>query len=405
MDYDFEGLFAENREDWEPSEPLEWVNIDPLANSLRYAQIHLSAGEQEFASFHSAFKRCPPEIRKQIFREREIAAKLVRLLPVWRKRISTLFAVGVGLRLAPDPRLVAVVTVDGPLTTGEWFEIRQDWARSESGESVVGDYRERKGEIVPIFADLRPVPTLLGQVPEGSFLFGDPDPSPADSPVIQSGDKVGSESPAGVREFGTLSCIVSEPNSTVPLVLGSGHVFLRENYELITARAGTTRVGRVKTVKMDCDAAIATLRPPYLCDFRLKVSDLVPAAPVLATNDLAVQLYGAVSLAQTGFLNQVDIIPANATAVGIFPLFSADIKCTRGDSGALLVTGKGKAPPVLAWQKKHMSPAYLESMTCAILGLLMAGPQPDTDPMLRPQAYFSPALQVFNDLGVEAWVR
>jgi hypothetical protein len=405
MDFDFEGLYAEGRREWEAQYPYQWSEIDPLARALRQAEIHLSTSEQEIVSFHAAFMRCPPESREQIFREREIAAKLVGLLPRWRERFPALFSVGVGKRLAPDPQLAAVVTVEAPLTSGEWFDIRQDWSQAQSGQSTIRAFYERRDEVVPIYADLRPAPTLLGQVPQGNYLFGDPDPPPTESPVIQSGDRVGSESPAGIREFGTLACIVSQPGSTELLVLGSGHVLLKAGYSLVTTRSGTVRIGQVKNVDLDCDAAVATVDSPYLCDFRLKVSDLVPAAPVLPTTDLAVQLYGAVSGAQCGFLNQVDIIPVRANSVGIFPLFSADIKCARGDSGALLVTGRGKSPPVIGWQSKHMSPAYLDSMTCAMLGLLMAGPQPGGDPMLRPQSYFTPVLQVFNKLGIEAWVR
>ncbi|MCU1326136.1 MAG: hypothetical protein JWN34_1506, partial [Bryobacterales bacterium] len=258
---------------------------------------------------------------------------------------------------------------------------------------------------VPLHVDVHPAPTPLGIVPAGNYLFGDPDPTPANAPVVQSGDRVGSQSPAGVREFGTLACLVSAPGSADPLALSSGHVFVKANYNLITSRGGTTRIGDVQTVNMDCDAAVGCLHAPYLCDYRLKVSDLVPAAPVLPTNSLAVQLHGAVSGTQTGFLNQVNVIPANARSVGIVPLFSANISCTRGDSGALLVTGVGKDPPVPAWQQQHMSAAYLDAMTCAILGILMAGPLAGGDPMVQPQAWFSPAVQVFSDLGVEAWVR
>jgi hypothetical protein len=164
-------------------------------------------------------------------------------------------------------------------------------------------------------------------------------------------------------------------------------------------------VGRVKGIDSDLDVGIAEISEPYLCDFRIKGPDLVPASPVIATSDMQVQMFGALSGHQTGFLNQGVQIPANAKTAGMFPMFTAEINCVHGDSGALLVTGNGTEPAVPRWQRKHMAPAYLDCVTCAILGVLKAGPPPDADPSLRRQGYFVPILQVLNELSVEAWVR
>ena len=177
----------------------------------------------------------------------------------------------------------------------------------------------------------------------------------------------------------------------------------KSSYNVITGGAIPTRVGKVGLV--DCDAAVCSLISPYLCDYRLKGVNMVPAAPVLATSDLPVQMYGAKSGHQLGYINKVCQVPSNATKSGIFPLFTADIPCAHGDSGALLITGRGATPPIPSWQAGYMSPAYIESMTCAMLGMLKAGPPPGADPNLRPEAYFTPMLEVFNDLQVEAWVR
>jgi hypothetical protein len=405
MPEDMGSFYAEDRREWEPAHSYDWLKADPLLAALARIEIGTQSAETETLSFHYAWMRSPAPVRAQFFREREIAATLVQLLPEWRSSIPGLYSVGVGMRSIPDPRLVAVLTLEQPLSTGEWYGIRQRWARSARIPSRVPEFDSNNpDQSVPIVSDLRPAPTLLGQVQSGAFLLGNPDPPPAGAPVVQNGDRIGSESPIGIREFGTLTCIVSEAGSIEPLVLGSGHVLRQANFHLLSANSATVRVGTVKKV-VRSDAALANLNSPYLCDYRLKGINLVPGAPILATADLPVQMYGAKSRYQTGYLSKVNQIPANATNIGMFPLFTADIPCAHEDSGALLVTGRGTDPPVPKWQAKQMNASYLENMTCAMLGMLNAGPPPGADPSLRPEAYFTPILQVFSDLGVEAWVR
>lgn len=342
-------------------------------------------------------------MRSHVVREREIAAVLVESLPEWRRIVPGLYSVGVGMRGAREPELTAVITVEAPLAAAEWNEIRRIWAKRAEVQSHVPAFM--KSGPIPITVERRATPTLLGQVPPGEFLFGDPDPTPQDAPVVQSGDKIGSESPSGIREYGTLTCLVSKPGSTTPLVLSSGHVFRQKGYDVLASRTLPTKIGKVQTVSASTDIALADLSVPYLCDFRVKGTDLVPAAPVIATSDMPVQMYGAISGHRLGYINQAVQIPANASAVGMLPTFSVEIACAHGDSGALLVSGRGAQPAVPEWQRKHMSSAYLDSLTCAMLGVLKAGPPPGADPNLRPQAIFVPVLHVLNELGVEAWVR
>lgn len=399
----FQKIYDEERQNWEPPHASAWLEADPLLRAFRKCEISTPNIETAVNSFHHAWIRLPRFMRSHVVREREIAAALVESLPEWRRIVPGLYSVGVGMRGAREPELSAVITVDNPLAATEWNEIRRTWAKHADVQSRVPAFM--KSEPIPIQVERRSIPTLLGQVPPGGFLFGEPDPTPQDAPVLQSGDKIGSESPSGIREFGTLTCLVSKPGSTTPLLLSSGHVFRQKNYDVLSGRTLPTRVGKVKTVSSLTDVALAELSLPYLCDYRVKGTDLVPAPPVIATSDMPVQMYGAVSGHRVGYINQAVQIPANATAVGMLPTFAVEIACAHGDSGALLVTGRGAQPPVPEWQRKHMSSAYLDSLTCAMLGVLKAGPPPDADPSLRPQAIFVPVLHILNELGVEAWVR
>lgn len=399
----FDRLFEKDRQSWEPRDPNGWLKIDPLLLAFRQAEILTPNIEADIVSFHHAWIRLPREMRSQALREREIAGALVQTLAEWREMIPGLSSVGVGIRGAREPELTAVFSVEHGLSDRECSEVRKRWAKRAVVESRVAEFKEARA--VPCVIEVRPTPTLLGKVPSGGFLVGDPEPTPHDAPVLQSGDEIGSESPIGIREFGTLTCLVSTPGSTAPLLLGSGHVFRQAGYDVLDGQTVPRRVGKVRKLWSATDVALAELSSPYLCDYRFKGPDMVPAAPVIATGDMPVQMYGAKSRHQLGYLNQAVQIPANASAAGIFPMFTVTIQCVHGDSGALLVTGRGTEPAVPPWQRKFMSPEYLDSLTCAMLGVLKAGPPPGADPNVRPQAYFIPMLQVLNEVGVEAWVR
>ena len=120
------------------------------------------------------------------------------------------------------------------------------------------------------------------------------------------------------------------PGSTVPLLLGFGHVFRQAGYDVFDGQTIPKRVGKVRRLWSATDVALAELSSPYLCDYRFKGPDLVPAAPVIATGDMPVQMYGAKSGHQLGYLNQAVQIPASASAAGIFPMFTVTFNVFTG---------------------------------------------------------------------------
>jgi len=400
MPDDFERIYNEERAEWEPEEPYDWFEHDPLTRALQGAEIKVLGQDRAAWSAHEAWMRLPPWLRSQVWREREIASVLVRFLPEWRETVPGLYAVGVGRR---NGNLAAIVNVEEPLTTEERSRLREAWVRTWLQRTTTGNGPTT--EEVPLGFDLSPAPTLLGQVPPSGFLFGDPDPPPQSAPVLQSGDKVGSETPSGIREYGSLTCIVSDSGSTAALALCSGHVLIQPNYTFIHKTGSLLRVGKVRNVDSAIDAALAELSTPYLCDYRARASGLVPAAPIHPRTDMPVQMYGAASGYQTGYLNQVNIIPAGAKSAGLVPMFTADIQCVHGDSGALLLSGRGTSPAAAQWEMKHMSAEYLDSITSAMIGVLKAGPSSGSDPNVRPQGYFTSIIQVLAELNIQAWVR
>jgi len=119
-----EGAYTDEREPWEPRQAEDWLQADPFLRALSAAEYSIPSTEAAVFSFHAAWMRMPPVLRAQVWREREIAATLTGLLQYWRRSIPGLYSVGVGLRSTPEPRLSAVVTLEHPLTAGEWRELR-----------------------------------------------------------------------------------------------------------------------------------------------------------------------------------------------------------------------------------------------------------------------------------------
>jgi len=248
-------------------------------------------------------------MRTQVIREREIAGSLVHTLKAFREFVPGLYSIGVGIR-GDRGELTAVITAEERVGAAEQKEVRRVWedrVQVPSPIPVMGNAAP-----VQIVVEQRPAPTLLGKVPANHFIFGEPDPTPQNAPVLQSGDKIGSESPSGIREFGTIACIVHEQRSTTPLLLASGHVLRQKGWNVVSGRTTPPQViGRVKGIDSDMDVGIAEISQPYLCDFRIKGSDLVPASPVIATNDMQVQMFGALSeRCQHPDSHESDAVPA-----------------------------------------------------------------------------------------------
>lgn len=396
---------------WEPREAAEWIVYDPLALALQRQDLLYIDKERGATALHAAWMRLPPMLRDRIRREREIAATLVDFAPELRKIVPEAFAIGVGAHAGRNGvKLMAVVNCEQGPSVDELEELTELWDKHSRIPTRVESPESNQDAPVQIDLKIAPQPVVYGrQLPVGSHLYSDPDPAPPSAPVLQSGDAVGSESPvSGVRDFGTLTCIVSDPGSNIPMLLGSGHVFEVGGVggKVISGRSGLTYVGTVRTIDSKADAAVAALVAPYVCDCRLRVSDLVPAAPVIASVNLPVQMHGPVSGRQTGYINQTNVVPISLKKnVKLTPMFTADIACAPGDSGALLATGLDKRPPFSKKQLVQMSRAYVECMTCAMLGMLKAGPPSGADPLQRPQGYFAPIFDVLDALRVEPWVR
>lgn len=390
-------------ERWEPRSASDWMRRDPFIE----CQVPVSPEfyeRDQFTTF-GAWSRLPPSLRRQAWREREIAARVHSIAREWH-HVPGIRAIGVGIRgEGAQRRLVGIILSESALPADTSLLHRQ-YDIPESLR-VSSDIPEEEA-VVPLRIEPAAAPSRfqLGLVPPDRFvLTSSSPPLPARTPTLQAGDVVAGENPAGFRKPGTLCCIVSHQSDFQPLLLSAAHVLDNRGAKVVAYVPNPIEIGIVVDVDSGLDAAIAELNEPWIVDYRIKALNVVPAAPVMAYSDMPVQFIGGASGHQVGWLDVTNSIPVGGPSVGVMPDFRATIQAQQGDSGALLLTCHGRDSPFPSSHAGAMYSQYVESMTCAMLGLLIAGPSASLSPATRPQTYFRPILNILNRFGLQAWVR
>lgn len=386
-------------EKWEPTTLEEWQSKDPLMRIQTVTQI----GENDVPNVLEAWARLPRTLRQQAWFEREIAAEIYSQTRE-RSNVPGLKSTSVGMRSVNGHRqLVGIYFFDRHRFPASIQEI--EYFDLPSTLSVSTLLREGEIRKVRTVVEYEPVTWVLGQVPPNQFqLISNPAP-PALWPTIQAGDVIVGETAAGFRVSGTLTAIVSSVNNYTPLLLGAQHVLGDPKANVHVYAPALTHVGQVSVSDPKLDASIVELTTRWSVDYRMKGINLVPAAPIFPYSDMAVQFTGGKSGHQTGWIDVVNSIPFGGHSVGIVPHMRASIHAQQGDSGAMLLSGHAQESPIDPRHATSMSPQYIDSMTAAMLGMLVAGPSFDPSAMTRPQVYITPILSILSKFQIQPWVR
>jgi hypothetical protein len=155
-------IWPNDEEPWEPRSPEEWSGKDTLWRALDHER-HRSNASLLFG----AWRRLPSELRRQAWREREIATVLFRERSIWRE-VPGAFTVGVGLREVGGRRqLAAVVSLETvPVRfADELFEAYQ--VPRELGISSITPFEKT----VPVVFEASAAPIQHGIVPADQFIL------------------------------------------------------------------------------------------------------------------------------------------------------------------------------------------------------------------------------------------
>jgi hypothetical protein len=403
-----------DREEWEPLNPFTWIERDRLSQQFLQRQANSDYNIERIAiQVYAAWIRLPIRLRRQVWREREIAASLYERMETWGI-IPGFWAIGVGRRqINGIRRLVGILSTESSLALEAEFREGYDVPYILNVDSIIPAEQDNREIQLVLEYDLAPI--QYGVVLADSFvLTSDPSVSPATILTVQSGDEVGGQNQAGFRTPGTLTAIVSYEGTHEPLLLSAGHVFGPVNQAVVAYNAKrAVPIGRVINYNSVLDAAIAELDSPWSVNYQVKGINTIPAPPIMPYCDMPVQIYGNKSGHQLGYLDVVNSIPVGGVLVGVVPHFRATIGSQPGDSGALLLSGHGNQPMISGSFSKYSSAQYLDNLVCSILGLLVAGPSSYTSSCLnygqilitRPQTYFTPIIQVLEHFKLQPWVR
>ena len=392
--------------EWEPNSADDWVSRDPMRELPALMPLTQSGRGLVF----DAWSRLPPRYRQRVWREREIAKYVYDLSRSWSD-IPGIRAIGVGRRQVGNRRrLVAIVTFEilVPLEVDLFYQQYEIPRLINVNSSIPLDTLEDETEEVPVVIEYEPAPIRLqlGIVPPNQYvMLSDTSTQVLATPTLQAGDAIAGENSAGFRTPGTLTAIVSHQGDTAPLLLSAAHVLETCGWKVIVQVPSPQCVGQVIETDKNLDAAIAALESPWQVDYRIKAIDLVPAAPIWPYSDMPVQFVGGMSGHQQGWLDVVNSIPVGGERLGIVPHFRATTLSQRGDSGALLLSGHGTASPIPEAFSMYTSADYQESLTCAMLGLLIAGPSTEATTVTRAQTYFTPIIMILSHFGLQGWVR
>jgi hypothetical protein len=400
---EYEEFDEEHNELGELNSIGQWIRHDPF----REAEVPIEQKnlEQALVSAFQAWKRLPLPLQRRTWREREIAARLYAESRDWIA-LPGIRSISVGIRRGERGReLTGIVLFESGLPVDVPFE-NEDYGIPEFVRipSRVPDTNDR----VPVKIEYRPPSSMLGLglVRPGQFIAAsDVLPMPVSVPTLQAGQIIAGESPVGLRKPGTLAAIISREGDDTPLILSAAHVLGQVGWKVVAYVPMPVEIGKVISADHNLDAAIAEISEPWMIDYRVRDMNLVPAAPIFPFSDMPVQFVGGTSGHQQGWIHSVNSIPVGGKAAGVIPHFTSDIRSQPGDSGALLITSHGQASPFPAAFARTMHPNYLEATTCAMLGILVAGPSSTMSPATRPLTYITPILTVLDDFKMQAWVR
>jgi hypothetical protein len=395
----------------EPRFPYEWAEIDPLAQRLRSDHLSERFDFENWTGWtYVAWRRLSRIHRYQARLERallevardrtfwyerkfgRVASISVGSLDVWRN--WPLWPVFRGL--VPELCMLLYADVPAPLFVEmvEYAEAGKR-ARFRGDDDRFALQRQFPVLVVPrlTFSQLRSVtstPVASSGTATGARV------------TLQSGMQVYGQSPAGILTPGTVAMFAEKPGQAVPSLVGARHVFGPTGCNVLDG--SLNMIARVVADDVVLDASVAEVVAPWTIDYRLPALNTIPGAPIMPTVQMPVQMFGAKSFHQTGFVMSPNFTAPSQPGASIANNIMTSIGAHGGDSGALLCSGYYNQPaiptPYLASMQSH-----LDTYTCAALGVLQGRANQGVGPVGTAPTVFTQVLDVAATFGLDLLTR
>ncbi|MEM7712367.1 MAG: hypothetical protein AAF349_02030 [Cyanobacteria bacterium P01_A01_bin.68] len=407
-----ENIAVETYESWEPKNYQEWLKVDKLAQQMQKNGVE---DQDTFITsamgFFESWNRMPPELKRKVWREREVMAKLYEKMNIWNN-IPGFLSIGVAQRRVDGKeQLAGILNFEPSNIPSEQYYKKFDIPNFLKVESSIELTEGGQQEFIPIVIEL--METFVKYSSSNVKSSVTTSKTPADKKTssvltLQSGDVLigrnenGRFNESQTVTLNTLVISFDSENSLVQQVLSVGHGFKAGYDEAYTCEMEPyTKIGRTyynsprqKELAQKLDVALFKIENSLTkINSHLKWMDNAPELPIPVYARMPVQMYGGVSKHQTGYIDQsMTISPGPASSV--VPFFTANIPSQYGDSGTLLVSGHHSENQESCMNKKYLS------ITNAMLGMLVEGSRGNNGLV----TVFRPMIDILQQLKIRPYL-
>lgn len=397
---------SQDWQSWEPTSSEEWLNQDPLAQEIQQSGAEDPYLEDSAEGFFESLSHIPYNLRKQVWREREIMAALYKQMAVWREKIPGFISVSVARReINGKSRLVGILSFQ-PEIPVEFINDRYGVPSVIKVDSSIFELLEHEKD-VPILLEIADVPVHYN----GNTRLNITSPLKSTTLMLQSGDKI-----AGISNNGlpgshvTLTTFVIPKNScgTIkPHLLTVRHGFSGYTNIVTCEPQAHVKVGEViydtKNIQRQnradkLDIALVRIDTEQECLLKphLRWVDEYPRKPIPILAGMPVQMFGGSSGHVLGTIDESMILYPGPNP-SVIPYFSATIPSQSGDSGALLVVGHHSKLPVPEFVEEYISNDW-GRLVYSMQGILLAG---SVRTIYGNKAIFRPMITVLHELELQ----
>ncbi len=146
-----ENMPKETRESWEPKNYQEWLKADKLAQQLQKNGVDdQDAFEESAKGFFEAWSRMPSDLKRKVWREREVMAALCEKINSW-KEIPGFLSVGVAQRMINGKeQLAGILNFEASNLPNEQYYKKFDLPKCLKVESSINQTEGEQQELIPI---------------------------------------------------------------------------------------------------------------------------------------------------------------------------------------------------------------------------------------------------------------
>jgi allophycocyanin beta subunit len=399
---------SQDWQSWEPTSSEEWLNQDPLAQEIQQSGAEDPYLEDSAEGFFESLSHIPYNLRKQVWREREIMAALYKQMAVWKK-IPGFISVSVARReINGKSRLVGILSFQ-PEIPVEFINDRYGVPSLIKVDSSISELLEHEKDI-PILLEIAYVPVHYN----ANIRLDITSSLKSTILMLQSGDKIAGRSNNGLAGSPvTLTTFVIPKKSCdiiTPHLLTVRHGFSGYTDIVICEPQAHVKVGEViydteniqwQNLADQLDITLVRIDPDQNCLLKphLRWVDEYPRKPIPIFAGMPVQMFGGSSGHVLGTIDESMIIYPGPNP-SIIPNFSATIPSQSGDSGALLVVGHHSKLPVPDYLEEYISDDW-HSLVYCMQGILLAG---CVGTMYGNKAIFRPMINVLHWLKLQPYL-